>query len=73
MTLCLKHKVLLFQHKNDTDVSPPPGSGNTNTVGLDNTKSPAAMKPKRPMNAFLLFAKDVRVNFTQKFPKRDNR
>ena len=30
-------------------------------------------KPKRPMNAFMLFAKDHREEYTQKFPGKDNR
>ncbi|XP_063430940.1 HMG box-containing protein 1-like isoform X1 [Mytilus trossulus] len=30
-------------------------------------------KPKRPMNAFMLFAKDHREEYTQKYPGKDNR
>ena len=30
-------------------------------------------KVKRPMNAFMLFAKDYRNWYTQKYPGRDNR
>jgi HMG (high mobility group) box len=30
-------------------------------------------KAKRPMNAFMLFAQEFRVRYTQEFPGRDNR
>ncbi|KAH3880229.1 hypothetical protein DPMN_004139, partial [Dreissena polymorpha] len=56
-----------MKSKKDSELSP--------AVELKPLLSPFSGTPKgkRPMNAFLLFAKEVRVNFTQQFPKRDNR
>ncbi|KAL4226229.1 hypothetical protein ACF0H5_014213 [Mactra antiquata] len=59
------------QHKKDTDISPPAGSQPTNPPLK--VMEPSYVKAKRPMNAFLLFAKDFRLDYTQKYPKRDNR
>ncbi|XP_052781411.1 HMG box-containing protein 1-like isoform X2 [Mya arenaria] len=59
------------QHKKESDQSPPPGS--KKPVGRRPAGKAALNKPKRPMNAFLLFAKEFRLGYMQKFPKRDNR
>lgn len=39
----------------------------------DGTGSNTATKSKRPMNAFMLFAKKYRVQYTQMYPGKDNR
>ena len=37
------------------------------------TNSVSVQRPKRPMNAFMLFAKKFRMEFTRMYPGRDNR
>ncbi|XP_042191088.1 HMG box-containing protein 1 isoform X1 [Callorhinchus milii] len=41
--------------------------------GTVSTTSPPSNKCKRPMNAFMLFAKKYRVEYTQMYPGKDNR
>lgn len=45
-------------------------SGTASTLS---TTSPTNNKCKRPMNAFMLFAKKYRVEYTQMYPGKDNR
>ncbi|KAJ8373613.1 hypothetical protein SKAU_G00041930 [Synaphobranchus kaupii] len=54
--------------------SPGPSHGNAKRSHASATASPATpTKCKRPMNAFMLFAKKYRVEYTQMYPGRDNR
>jgi hypothetical protein len=61
---------ILQQQKKDADISPPAGSS---LLSTSNVKDHTLVKAKRPMNAFLLFAKEFRMDYTHKYPKRDNR
>nr|XP_046235681.1 HMG box-containing protein 1-like [Scatophagus argus]XP_046235682.1 HMG box-containing protein 1-like [Scatophagus argus] len=56
-------------HSNSPLLKPTKGQ-NTSTVGSNNV---TATKCKRPMNAFMLFAKKFRVEYTQMYPGKDNR
>ncbi|KAG7454550.1 hypothetical protein MATL_G00260970 [Megalops atlanticus] len=51
--------------------SPHSKSSRTHTSGPASSATPT--KCKRPMNAFMLFAKKYRVEYTQMYPGRDNR
>ncbi|CAJ1054261.1 HMG box-containing protein 1-like [Xyrichtys novacula] len=54
-----------------------PSPGPSNSPRQEPTRSPAGTatptKCKRPMNAFMLFAKKFRVEYTQMYPGKDNR
>jgi hypothetical protein len=59
---------ILFQQKRDLEVTSPKASPTRRPRSKsDNCKA------KRPMNAFMLFAKKFRLEYTHMFPGKDNR
>uniref|UniRef100_A0A3P9LRW6 AXH domain-containing protein n=1 Tax=Oryzias latipes TaxID=8090 RepID=A0A3P9LRW6_ORYLA len=60
-------------HSNRRSRSSPPKPAKNQPVRAHGGCNPPPTKCKRPMNAFMLFAKRFRVEYTQMFPGKDNR
>ncbi|XP_034308103.2 HMG box-containing protein 1 isoform X2 [Magallana gigas] len=63
----------MAKQKRDSDSTSSPQSGSGSQTKKRQLKEEEGKKPKRPMNAFLLFAKRHRVTLTQDHPGKDNR
>ncbi|XP_061178947.1 HMG box-containing protein 1-like [Saccostrea echinata] len=63
----------MAKQKRDSDSTSSPHSGSGSPTKKRPIKEEEGKKPKRPMNAFLLFAQRHRLNLTQDYPGKDNR
>ncbi|KAJ8301504.1 hypothetical protein KUTeg_020491 [Tegillarca granosa] len=60
----------MAKQRRDLELSPKSNPGSPTKKRLPKTEP---SKAKRPMNAFMLFAKEFRLEYTQKYPGKDNR
>ncbi|XP_048741111.1 HMG box-containing protein 1-like [Ostrea edulis] len=63
----------MAKQKRDSDSTSSPQSGSGSPTKKRPPKDEEGRKPKRPMNAFLLFAKQRRLTLTHDYPGKDNR
>nr|XP_022297936.1 HMG box-containing protein 1-like [Crassostrea virginica] len=63
----------MAKQKRDSDSTSSPQSGSGSPIKKRLTKEEEGRRPKRPMNAFLLFAQRNRLTLTQDYPGKDNR
>ncbi|XP_042562280.1 HMG box-containing protein 1 isoform X1 [Clupea harengus] len=61
------------QEPSSSAPSPNSKSNRNSNSGTTNSNTTTPTKCKRPMNAFMLFAKKYRVEYTQMYPGKDNR
>ncbi|XP_077869389.1 HMG box-containing protein 1-like [Saccoglossus kowalevskii] len=63
----------MAKHRRDLEMSPKSPTKNPSSPSRQKKYKAEPTRGKRPMNAFMLFAKKFRVEYTQLYPGKDNR